>query len=60
MPFGVRGIPQNIYCLYSIVSTEILRNEKVNIPFAGIFGYKDFFLLKPGFKVSSCYKVSGF
>ena len=37
MPFGVRGIlgtvPQNIYCLYS-ACTEILRNKKVNIPFA--------------------------
>ena len=37
MPFGVRGIPgtvpQNTYCLYS-ACTEILRNKKVNIPFA--------------------------
>ena len=65
MPFGVRGIPQNIYCLYSIVSTEILRNKKVNIPFAlqpNFLGFLDtnIFLLKPGFKVSSCYKASGF
>ena len=29
-------MPQNIYCPYSIVSTEILKNtcKKVNIPFA--------------------------
>ena len=66
MPFGVRGIPRNIYCLYSIVYTEILRNEKVNIPlalqpnFLGFLDTKIFFLLKPGFKVSSCYKASGF
>ena len=69
MPFGVRGIPgtvpQNIYCLYS-ACTEILRNKKVNIPFAlqpsflGFLDTKIFFLFKPGFKVSICYKASGF
>ena len=54
-------MPQNIYCPYSIVSNEILKNTstKVNIPFAL---QPDFlrFLIKAGFKVSSCYKASSF
>ena len=58
---------QNIYCPYSIVSTEILRNtcKKVNIPFALQPNFLRFldtkiFFIKAGFKVSSCYKASSF
>ena len=54
-------MPQNIYCPYSIVSTEILRNtcKKVNIPFSLQPNFLRF-LIKAGFKVSSCYKASSF
>ena len=52
-------MPQNIYCPYSIVSSEILKNtcKKVNIPFALQPNFLRI-LIKAGFKVSSCYKAS--
>ena len=67
MPFGVRGI---LYlktftaCTLPLLKFFEIRSQHP-ICFAtklsGIFGYKGFFfLLKPGFKVSSCYKASGF
>ena len=52
---------KHIYCPYSVVSTEILKNtcKKVNIPFALQPNFLRF-LIKAGFKVSSCYKASSF
>ena len=54
-------MPQNIYCPYSKVSTEILKNtcKKVSIPFALQPDFQRF-LIKAGFEVSSCYKASSF